>query len=331
MSHARNKSDAAQLPEFFFDCLLIDRSQSFSVARFIVDQLVISGAAILHSKYVRSEGIPFASRAICKELIMTSSWVQLPLDDFDVSADPDDDLKMPPIDEWAGGVLPVRDADATGLRTAVTVASEMRRTHPGSRPPRVNIAQGTEVQPPPAAPTNTAPRTSRTPGNAGAAKPKAAPVTTEAETILKTFEEIRKRSTVSTKAVTIDAEFNMIQIQEPHGLPPSLIVPKISMKKVAGKVEKPLVSTARPVRPPIKKPDAPKKKAMGRLIEIDAPKFDTEIVDVTFADKIICAPGVTFRDGNAVKSRPPQNSANQLTRAQYEVYLEEMKRTADTS
>jgi hypothetical protein len=121
----------------------------------------------------------------------------------------------------------------------------------------------------------------------------------------------------------------MIQIQEPHGLPPSLIVPKISMKKVVGKVEKPVAATTRAPRPAIRKPDAPKKKPMGRLIEVDNPKFDTEIAEVTFADKIICAPGVTFRDGNAVKSRPPQNSANQLTRAQYEVYLEEMKRSAD--
>jgi hypothetical protein len=145
---------------------------------------------------------------------------------------------------------------------------------------------------------------------------------------MKTFEEIRKRSTTTTKAVTVDADFQVIPIQEPKGLPPSLIVPRVAAKK-AVKDEKPAAASVRTARPAIRRPEAAKRKPPAKVLEVDAPKFDTEMAEVTFADKIICAPGVTFRDGNAVKSRPPLTNANQLTRAQYEEYLAEMKRMAE--
>jgi hypothetical protein len=269
---------------------------------------------------------------MAKELVTNANWLALPLDDMAVTAIPDDDLFMPAIDEWAGGVLPVRDADATGLRTAVTVASESKRSTGNSvKPLRGTAPLATEVLQPVAPPAGAAPRSARTAAAANATKPRVRPPPSEGEVLLKTFEEIRKKSTVSTKAVTVDAEFNVIQIQEPHGLPSSLIVPKITMKK-PGKVEGQAAATTRAPRPPIKKPEPTgRRRPPGRFIELDTPKFDTEIAEVTFADKIICAPGVTFRDGGSVKSRPPLHNANQLTRAQYEVYLEEMKRAADMS
>jgi hypothetical protein len=151
---------------------------------------------------------------------------------------------------------------------------------------------------------------------------------TEAEVILKAFEDARKKANITTKSVTVDADFNIIQIQEPHGLPPSLIVPRIAAKKII-KPERQSPASARTTRGINKKPETTRRKPQGRLVELDVPKFDTEVADMSFTDKVICSPGVTFRDGNSVRSRPPQTNANQLTRAQYEEYLEEMKRTVD--
>jgi hypothetical protein len=326
---ARAKVEPPQLPEYFFDTFLCDRSRAFEAVREVLDEIIEAGAAILHSKFLDSQVIPYASRTLARELVTNATWSILPIDTTDVFADPDDDLAMPAIDEWASGVLPMRDAEATGLRTAVNPEPEPRRPHPpAARPTRHSPAQPVEVHPPTTAPAR-GPRSAR-PSMHEAPMPRARarPPPTEGETILRTFDEIRKKSTVSTKAVTVDADFNVIQIQEPKGLPPSLIIPRIAAKKVV-KQDKTTSLSGRAPRPPIKKPEAPKRKVQPKLIETDAPRFDTAIAEVTFADKIVCAPGVTFRDGNAVKTRPPVTNANQLTRAQYEEYLQEMKRLAE--
>lgn len=315
-----------------------ERNKSFEVVREVLDCIIDQGATILHNKFLQSQRIPYASRTLARELVMNATWALAPLDDVEIETEPDDDLVMPPIDEWAGGVLPVRDPDATGLRTAVNPVIESKKPPQSARnnvkPPANSPAKGnSNPVKPPSEPSSARTRSTRIPreGNTSTKAKKVKPPPTEAETIMKTFEEVRKRSTTTTKAVTVDAEFNVIQIQEPHGLPPSLIVPRITTKKAA-KTEKPQPMINRAPRPSIKKPDTSnKKRPTPRLIDADVPKFDNEIAEVTFADKIVCAPGVTFRDGNAVKSRPPQNNANQLTRMQYEEYLEEMKRTADVS
>ena len=80
----------------------------------------------------------------------------------------------------------------------------------------------------------------------------------------------------------------------------------------------------------IKKPEA-KKRLPPKIIETDQPKFDTELAEVTFADRIALSPGVTFREGNIVKARPPVVDENQMTRSQYEQYLEEMMRDTEQS
>lgn len=184
---------------------------------------------------------------------------------------------------------------------------------------------------------------------------------------MKTFEDIRKKSNVSTKSVTVDSDFSVIQITEPHGLPPSLIVPRIQTKKISNKDEsgdgksdtisgRPGPRTARlrntikktnnstrsvvgstgitstygRATATIKKPEA-KKRLPPKIIETDQPKFDTELSEVTFADRIALSPGVTFREGNVVKTRPPLTDENQMTRSQYEQYLEEMMRDTEQS
>ena len=329
MSHPTRKNEPAPVPENFFDTVMQDRATSFEVVRSIINQLVDDGAAILHNHYLVSQRVPYASRTLARELVMNATWALAPLDDSVVVAEPDEDLAMPAIDEWAGGVLPVRDAEATGLRTAVDPIVEIKKApqtarrpppvEPPKAPPEPRSARGRPVR-------STAPSAAEK-----TQKQRVRPPPTEAETLLRTFEDVRKRSNVTMKSVTVDADFNVIQIQEPKGLPPSLIVPRISAKKVVKTEKKAQTLTGRAPRPAIRKPDTTKAKkpVQQKLIEPDVPRFDKDIAEVTFTDKIVCAPGVTFRDGNAVKSRPPLTNANQLTRAQYEQYLEEMKRTAD--
>jgi hypothetical protein len=153
---------------------------------------------------------------------------------------------------------------------------------------------------------------------------------TEAEVILKAFDEAKKKASVANKSVTVDADFNVIPIQPPHGLPPSLIVPKIAAKKIV-KPGRPASETTRGGRIGLdnKKSDPVKRKVQTRFLEVDVPKFDDDIGDLSCGDKIVCSPGVTFRDGNWVRSRPRLTSANQLTREKYEEYINEMKRGSD--
>ena len=131
------------------------------------------------------------------------------------------------------------------------------------------------------------------------------------------------------KAVTVDSDFTVIQINEPHGLPPALIVPKVTTKR-ASHVGDNNSSVSRQPKPSLVKPvPPPKKRQVQKLIETDTPIFDDEISEISYSDKFVCAPGVTFKDGSTVKSRAQQSNPNQMTRAQYEQYLEEMKRGDD--
>ena len=72
-----------------------------------------------------------------------------------------------------------------------------------------------------------------------------------------------------------------------------------------------------------------KRKILPKLLEPDVPVFDNEINEVSYSDKFVCAPGVTFKDGNVVKTRPPVSNAGQMTRVQYEDYLADLQRVTD--
>jgi hypothetical protein len=59
------------------------------------------------------------------------------------------------------------------------------------------------------------------------------------------------------------------------------------------------------------------------------PIFDEEVSYISITDRFICSPGIIFKDGNISKSRPPQVNPNQLTKAQYEIYFEDMKSASE--
>lgn len=319
------------VPEFLFDLKLNESKQATDAVAEVIDQLIQDGAKILYMKYIQSQIVPYASRTLARELIMNATWASIPLDCKEPVAEPDDDLGLPPIDEWAGGVLPVRGTESAALRCSQTPQREFRK-------PPVHKPKFTEEEKVVEAKNLTArsrsgnvPFAERSSRKNQEKKPKKTePQLTEAQIITKTFDEARKKTNVIMKAVTVDSDFTVIQINEPKGLPPALIIPKVSTK---GKQGQPKERNVVQTMPRIKKPvltrndqRQKRRRPQTRLVEPDVPVFDEEVADISYSDRFVCAPGVTFKDGSMIKSRPQVVNSAQLTRAQYEAYLEEMKR-----
>jgi hypothetical protein len=328
-----SQTPAAPVIEFPFDLRLQESKSAADEVYALIETLITSGAQILYMRYIESQKIPYASRTLGRELVLNASWASIPLDINEPAADPDDDLVIPPIDEWAGGVLPVRDTDTATLRTSVTPQREFRQTGPLRRTLQPQDESSDSRRAPVEKPTSTTRPVQRSGGDKKRAK--APPVVTEGQIIMKQFEEARKKSNISMKAITVDSDFTVIPIQEPKGLPPALIVPKIGLK-----AKSPVLPTttkagsalgAIPKGPRLSGPrNETKKKRMPSLILApDVPVFDDEGANISYTEKFVCAPGVTLKDGTIVKSRPPAVNSSQMTRNQYESYLEEMKRSGD--
>lgn len=335
-------------PIHFFDLKLMDQEDSVRVVHDTIEDIIKRGAEILYMKYIDSQIFPYASRTLARELVMNASWASFPLDCDILEADPDEDLALPLIDEWAGGVLPVRGSDSSGLRCSITPQRDVRKNNSANRRARSHLDQQHDQS---TSTPSTEKQSSKTTGRAsstihskpsknkisikgGQNKAKQTPQITEAQIITKKFEEAKKKTNVMMKSVTVDSDFSVIQINEPKGLPPSLIVPKVTTKKLTtskNQKQTNVVTAPRIARPiVIQKNDKKKKrKPQTKLIEPDLPVFDEEVSEISFSDRFVCAPGVTFKDGTTVKSRPPQTNSNQLTRIQYEQYLEEMKKEND--
>ncbi|OHT04083.1 hypothetical protein TRFO_28442 [Tritrichomonas foetus] len=330
-----SQNNQPAIPSHQFDIRLFESHESTTTVHDFMNELVNKGAEILYMKYIQSQICPYASRTLARELVMNSSWAAFPLDNGDISADVDDDIELPLIDEWAGGVLPVRDTgDGIALRNSITPMRETRKTattNIGSRGQKDGNASGKQS---PMTTSRTVSsvmnRTSRN-KNEMIARSRPKPPLTEAQIITRKFDEAKKKTNTMMKSVTVDSDFSVIQITEPKNLPPSLIVPKVTTKKPSNKQQK-VASTTMPriMKPVAQKNDLKRKRrTQSRLIEQDQPIFDEEIAEVSYSDRFVCAPGVTFKDGSTVKSRPQQSNTTQLTRAQYNQYLEEMKRGSD--
>lgn len=339
------QNQQSAVPSYFFDLKLMEQEDSVRAARETIEDIVKRGAEILYMKYIDSQIFPYASRTLARELVMNASWAAFPLDSGVIEADPDEDLALPLIDEWAGGVLPVRGSDSSGLRCSVTPQRDVRKNTSASRRAKSHLDQTEQNSSTP----NTEKQSGKATGRAVSSihpkpskksltpeakrKTKQKPQITEAQIITQKFEEAKKKTNVMMKSVTVDSDFSVIQINEPKGLPPALIVPKVSTKKLtASKNQKQNTAVAPRIARPIiiqKNDKKRKRKPQPKLIEPDVPIFDEEVSEISYSDRFVCAPGVTFKDGSTVKSRPPQTSSTQFTRAQYEQYLEEMKKEND--
>jgi hypothetical protein len=318
--------------EFSLDLCLQDPKLSSAVVYGIVEDLIALGAQVLYRRYIESQRIPYAARTLARELVLNASWASIHLDNEEITALPDDDLTIPPIDEWAGGVLPVHTSDTSDLRTSVTPQREFRQTgllrrslHPpdeiaecrrgaGERPnvlvPRLNARSDHEKK---------------------LAKPIIA--LTEGQIITKAFDEARKKTRMAMKTLTVDSDFSVIQIQEPKDLPPPLIVPKVSAKAksvVAIRTTATLSVIPKAPRGSLSKVDGKlKKKPLAALLQPDLPVFDEAIATISHTDRFVCGAGVTFRDGPIVRSRPPPTNNAQMSRDQYDAYLAEMQRDGE--
>jgi hypothetical protein len=83
----------------------------------VLEDIVTAGAQVLYAGYIRSQEVLYASKTLARELVLNASWSSIALDCREILVEPDDDLPLPPIDEWASGVLPVRDSDAAWRST----------------------------------------------------------------------------------------------------------------------------------------------------------------------------------------------------------------------
>ncbi|OHS97875.1 hypothetical protein TRFO_35839 [Tritrichomonas foetus] len=334
MSHNSSRAQQNQqnlLPEFFYDHKLNDLLEPNKVVYDVIEDLVRRGGEILYMKYIQSQICPYASRTLARELVMNASWASFPLDSNDVEAEPDEDLAIPLIDEWAGGVLPVRGSDASGLRVSVTPQREIRKPPTASHRPRTQLDQIPENKTTMLSSRSIAASTKRSKSKQAQRNTKQAPTLTEAQIITNAFEEAKKKTSITMKAVTVDSDFSVIQIQEPKGLPPALIVPKVTTKKPNTKPTKGTVNIPRITRPVVQQRDSrqKKKRVQVKFIEPDVPVFDDEVAEISFSDRFVCAPGVTLKDGSIVKTRPPIVNNEQMTRSQYEQYLEDLKKGGD--
>lgn len=341
----------------------MDMEDSTRVVKEIIDNIIKLGGEQLYMKYIDSQIIPYASRTLTTELVMNATWASFPLGENDVEALPDDDLEMPLIDEWAGGVLPVRGSDSSGLRISVTPSREVKKNTTTIRRPKTSFENPL--------PTTNKNQLSKDAAHSFATssqrsksrqqtnkKPVKVIKVTEAEKITKIFDEAKKKTNVTMKQVTVDSDFSVIQISEPKGLPPAIIVPKVSTNKKTnvGKndkrripITKPSTSTikntsqhsdskeqqqiqqksSKPIQTFLASKQKKKKKPQVKLIENDLPVFDEDVADISYSENFVCAPGVTFKDGNTVKSRPQNQNKDQMTRVQYEQYLDEMKKIGE--
>jgi hypothetical protein len=314
------------LPDFTYDVRLLESKESTDAALSVLEQVITEGAKILYMKYIMSQIRPYASRTLTRELIMNATWASIPLDSREIFAEEDEDLEIPPIDEWAGGVLPVRGSDTASLRCSVTPQREVKRATPVHRP-RTTVEKEPEPRVTRAPERLIRARTAARP-ESQAAKPKKKKevVLTEAQIIIKTFDEARKKSNVAMKSVTVDSDFSVIQITEPKGLPPALIIPKVTVKTKGGAGKPAVAPTVPRVTRTATKQEPKRRRPQVKLVEPDTPVFDEEVADISYSDRFVCVPGVTFKDGTVVKSRPPVVNPSQLTRSQYEAYLEDMKK-----
>jgi hypothetical protein len=311
--------------DYPFDLRLQESKAATDDVYSIIESLITASAQILYVHYMESQKVPYASHTLARELVLNASWSSVLLESPDVEANPDADLPIPPIDEWAGGALPVRNTDTSNLRTAVTPQREFRQTGPLRRTIPLPDEVPTPVVKVASSPTKPLIKAG------GEKKPTRTVILTEGQIITKQFEEARKKSNSSMKAITVDSDFTVIQVQEPKGLPPALIIPKVVMKAKPQAAVKPptnfgTISQTALRSPPPRNDSKKKRKLPSMIIQPDIPVFDEEIATVSYSDRFVCAAGVTFRDGNVVKSRPPAANAAQMSRSQYDAYLEEMKR-----
>jgi hypothetical protein len=120
-------------------------------------------------------------------------------------------------------------------------------------------------------------------------------------------------------------DLNIIQIQEPRIFGGALIVPKVGgqrSRKPSEIVGQPPKRAGRIVTEKVKA--VARKKLRQGFVEPDLPIFE-ELNEGVVIERVVCAPGVTLRNGSIMKSKPRQQKSGMITLAQYEDYRKKLE------
>lgn len=329
MAQAQEGAILPSLDEFLFEQI-----DSETIVREFLDDLITNCAQILHSNYLTTQIKPYAARTIAHELILNASWAKLSVSPQIHGIKPDDDLQLPRIDQWSNGALRVELPSEVTLRSSVcqerpeqqekvfqspkkskSVNEKVRKAKTEMKE-KIPVGNPADLQ------------SSRFLANKSARTSNCN--NTDAFLLTKLFEDTRRQAVSGLKNVTLDTDMNVIAIQEPKiSLGASLIVPRVTTKRV---VKSELAPTAPRIKAKVavkEKPNARRSKALPSLVEAESPKFDEDAVEVNMTDKFVCMPGVTFRDGSSVKSKPMPVREGAITRIQYEQYRRDLERRAN--
>lgn len=318
-----------------FDSHLLLQHDSEDAVREIIESIITSGANILHTHYLQMQINPYTTKTIGLELIMNSTWANFPLGSQPNISDtiPDDDLELPKVDSWANGALLV--FESMPLRVSHTQECPVKKmsikekkgnkgnkrndqiTHQNSFKHSTNKENDELMLSPKKSLKQTRIFSKKTlvpsKQNSGTL------------TMNKIFEETKKSA---GKNITIDSDLNIIEIVEHKNFATSLIVPKVATKRFQ-KDESPTKALNPKRRIPIQRRETKlKKKPLPKLLQVDTPSFADDQQTLSVAEKFVCSPGVTLKEGNFVKSKPKQLKPNELSRSEYQEYLKEFKKNS---
>lgn len=315
--------------EINYDSILLEKHDSEEAVSEIIDAIILNGAKILHTHYLETQINSYTTKTVGIELIMNSTWAKLPLGAQPSLSEtlPDDDLELPKIDSWANGALLV--FESMPLRTSYTQEYPIPKKQKKAKKEKDQIASQNpnnestkKVENQTKSFTN---RTSKQVKTYTRKTIKASKQNSEPLIMNKIFENTKRSA---GKNITIDSDFNVIEIVEHKNFATSLIIPKVTAKKF--QKDESSTKTLKPKRRiPIQRREVKlQKKPLPKLLQVDNPSFDEDQQIASVSEKIVCTPGVTFKEGNYVKSKPVHSNPNELTRSQYQEYLEEFKKNS---
>jgi hypothetical protein len=307
-----------------YDDLFAQQITAESDVHSVLEELLADCDRIVYLRYLHAQIVPYTGHTITYELILNASWVRLPLGDALEDISPDRDLPLPRIDHWANGALVVEAPSSVTLRSSV---SDSVDEAPITQPKRVRVLQDPDepLDSPKSRCSDLS--TSRFVARAGERPVR---ITADLSLVNRLFDEKKKQSTFAGKDITVDRDFNVILIQGQKPAGPAVIVPKIATRK-PGKPPETVVPPRRAIRRAVDKDRVSRvqTQTLPKLVQPDVPVFDELVPEIRTADSVICAPGVTYKEGSVVKSKYRPSQAGTFTRAQYEEYVKDLEKKAN--
>lgn len=313
---------------FIYDPFLFEQRESEDAAHQIIETILLSAFDILHTHQLQKQIKPYAAKTISQELIMNSMWAKLSIGPNLSINDtiPDDDLEMPRIDSWANGALDV--FEDIQLRSSTAEEHSFKKIGKVKEKPSSSLSfqipEETKEKQTVLSPSKKK-KTIQTPKKITSSHTKSQLPNNSASAIQRLFDETKKST---SKNITMDADLNIIEIAERKGMASSLIVPKVATKRFP-KIDNTSKTPAKRMTYQRRDTKSQKKKPLPKLLQPDLPTFDETATTEPIADRVICAPGVTFKEGSMVKTMPYVLKPNEISRAQYQAYIDDFTRNSE--